>query len=770
MAYEINEQTKQQLNHLGEVVTGKANGAPTGSDIATSTLPYTGQVRRTIPEIERLALESFRLGAGNKQGDYAIGVVFEEANWTYTYNGQQWGLRSTFDLSTLPYTATQADPNNDGNLEARGEASKEYVDTEIENLETSLQGEIATSQSTLRGEITDAQEELLPPGSQIYPESDTLSNGMTVPSGTTHLRVPVGGSPSIFTIKPVTSSKVVSSIDTALMKVTFSDESERVLSSIDNFKIDSTDDFQHLSPPVNVFFETRSYYPDWSVLEGSPRGSALYVTKPASTTVRAYGDHVCANGVVAQLVNEGELNIEKYGVIAGRTNLLVRIHSAFQNHKSIYAPSLGGEYEIDSVTEGKLTFTDGLSLRGDDSQTYGEFENSAPTTFRFIGTTDFTMEFPTGGRPLKLKNINFEGDWANDGLEHLASTREITWENVSFKKFRDGMKTDDGYVVRWDTVTFTCRRTGISWGGGTTLIWDNVGIQGDKESLTRIQVGMEFADGSAPVLSNSRISGFCQYALTAVKVSGSQQLKFDSFDFEDVSDNLFDIGTGFRLNLTLDNCYLGINDGGKFFNVTGALGDASRIKIGAATGRDKHFGNNAVLDWSTEDFIYMDAGGSIGSEASILIDENVYVRVADGIDSSIGSSIFLAATDDSLYADCIIVVGSKSIPIDWLSRLYRGASLFDGGAYSRVGRAQANFSNGMTYTIGSQILTAGADQNQPIRSIVSLRSAATAYFNKVDTVVGVNTAEAINVTFDAIGGTLDFVAGSASQRFVITIN
>lgn len=45
-------ETKEQLNHLGEVVTGKTNGSPSGADIETSTLPYTGQVRKTLPALE----------------------------------------------------------------------------------------------------------------------------------------------------------------------------------------------------------------------------------------------------------------------------------------------------------------------------------------------------------------------------------------------------------------------------------------------------------------------------------------------------------------------------------------------------------------------------------------------------------------------------------------------------------------------------------------------------------------------------------------------
>ncbi|WNO47280.1 hypothetical protein [Vibrio phage vB_VibM_10AMN] len=56
---------------------------------------------------------------------------------------------------------------------------------------------VGSNTNTIKGWDTAAQEELLPTGSKIYPEISTLSNGDTVPSGTTHLRVLVGGKPLI---------------------------------------------------------------------------------------------------------------------------------------------------------------------------------------------------------------------------------------------------------------------------------------------------------------------------------------------------------------------------------------------------------------------------------------------------------------------------------------------------------------------------------------------------------------------------------------------
>ncbi len=53
--------------------------------------------------------------------------------------------------------------------------------------------------------IADAQEQLLGTGSVVYPQNVTsvAANGNTVPSGTSHLRVSIGGNPEIVSISPV---------------------------------------------------------------------------------------------------------------------------------------------------------------------------------------------------------------------------------------------------------------------------------------------------------------------------------------------------------------------------------------------------------------------------------------------------------------------------------------------------------------------------------------------------------------------------------------
>lgn len=153
---------------------------------STTETNRKGGVRKTLLGLEADAQDAFRLGAGDSQGDYVGGVsVYEESNWTFTYNGQQWGLSGDFDLSNLPYLTTEADPNNDENLAVRGSASQEYVQTEI----TRGQNEVVNG--------------------NIFPlDDDVLADGMTVPVGTTHLRVLVGGEPAIVAMSPIASGSV----------------------------------------------------------------------------------------------------------------------------------------------------------------------------------------------------------------------------------------------------------------------------------------------------------------------------------------------------------------------------------------------------------------------------------------------------------------------------------------------------------------------------------------------------------------------------------
>ncbi|AUS01756.1 hypothetical protein NVP1291O_42 [Vibrio phage 1.291.O._10N.286.55.F6] len=102
--------TKEQLNHLGEVVTGKADGSPTGADIDTSTLPYTGQIRKTLPYLEAEYLNAIRNAGGEpiNNGTWSSGQTFTAYNQFMVYNGIPYKPLTT---SELPYGPTGDSPD-----------------------------------------------------------------------------------------------------------------------------------------------------------------------------------------------------------------------------------------------------------------------------------------------------------------------------------------------------------------------------------------------------------------------------------------------------------------------------------------------------------------------------------------------------------------------------------------------------------------------------------------------------------------------------------
>lgn len=175
MSYQVNFcETKEQLKHLAEVVTGKADGSPTGADIDTSTLAYAGLVRDTLPELL------------SKLGWYSVGEwpsdpLISNDNEYVLYNGIRYVPLS------VPYqvnSTTNPDP------------------------ETLVGTELKVITDVTNADLTESQEELLPVGSRVYPKDGALQNGQSVPSGATHLRVSSGDEPKIFSMSPATSGVV----------------------------------------------------------------------------------------------------------------------------------------------------------------------------------------------------------------------------------------------------------------------------------------------------------------------------------------------------------------------------------------------------------------------------------------------------------------------------------------------------------------------------------------------------------------------------------
>ena len=176
--------TKEQLNHLGEVVTGKVDGSPTGADIDTSTLPYTGQARRTLPALESeyeqsiankeaeadAAIDSYRL---LNKGPYASGIALESKFEYITYNGE-----SYFAVNP-PYTTTATNPDADANLFLGGYTTFENVANKIGNKNELSNSNFLTPSPE---DIThpNATPETYAAGTQIFSGVYAGDNGCTV--------------------------------------------------------------------------------------------------------------------------------------------------------------------------------------------------------------------------------------------------------------------------------------------------------------------------------------------------------------------------------------------------------------------------------------------------------------------------------------------------------------------------------------------------------------------------------------------------------------
>jgi hypothetical protein len=152
--------TKEQLNHLGEVVTGKVNGSPSGADIDTSTLSYTGQVRKTLPALEGeyeqsitnkeaeadAAIDSYRL---LNKGAYAYGITLESKFEFITYDGE------SYFATNPPYTTTTTTPDADVNLFAGGYLTAAIADSRY-SIETTLSS-IASGSFSVGATVTPSE-------------------------------------------------------------------------------------------------------------------------------------------------------------------------------------------------------------------------------------------------------------------------------------------------------------------------------------------------------------------------------------------------------------------------------------------------------------------------------------------------------------------------------------------------------------------------------------------------------------------------------------
>lgn len=156
--------------HLGRVVNSKDAG---GNPITQST-NRTGGVNKTLNALQEEYQAAIRDAGGVPLGVWTSGVTeFTAYNQYAIYNGIPYKPRAG---TTLPYIAQGADPTaapDDAFVQPYAEVQP--------------------------SDITDAQEDLLPPGSSLFKGDDGawVKNGDTIPVNSTHLRVLVGGEPTI---------------------------------------------------------------------------------------------------------------------------------------------------------------------------------------------------------------------------------------------------------------------------------------------------------------------------------------------------------------------------------------------------------------------------------------------------------------------------------------------------------------------------------------------------------------------------------------------
>ncbi len=159
------------LGHLDRIATSQD----------TTSVNRRGRVDPTIAGLNAQAQAVFADAGGVLLGDgvYGVGIEYNNRNQYLIDSGIPYKVRSTV---TLPYTTTTAAAIADTNLQPFNEVSN--------------------------SDLTTLLEQTLGAGSSLYIGDDNgisavVANGNTVPAGTTHLRVPINGTPGIVAISPV---------------------------------------------------------------------------------------------------------------------------------------------------------------------------------------------------------------------------------------------------------------------------------------------------------------------------------------------------------------------------------------------------------------------------------------------------------------------------------------------------------------------------------------------------------------------------------------
>ena len=280
-----------------------------------------------------------------------------------------------------------------------------------------------------------------------------------------------------------------------------------------------------------------------------------------------------------------------------------------------------GEY----LYEGKLTFVNGLVLKGYNSQNYGEFYYSRPSKIKAIGVPagEWAFNIPTNARPISIKDVDFEGDWIMNGLKLHGGNREIIIDNVSIKRFYDVFETNTCWASSIDNLKLTGRGILCGWhGGGTAVKLGTIIAQGDKENKIKAKKAYLFrGDIELNNMLNTTKITCCagQYVEEGVDLSGDVQISLDCFDIEEVT-YPYHIHDTKNAQIELSSNYIGATDESKaWFKLSGKIGSNTSIKINNHAALNRFSNEN---DW--RDVLFIESAAAIDTGARFVIPEKLF--------------------------------------------------------------------------------------------------------------------------------------------------
>ncbi|WVH05521.1 hypothetical protein HHKILHMN_00041 [Vibrio phage vB_VpaS_PGA] len=333
-------------------------------------------------------------------------------------------------------------------------AEQSYQDTlaVVPNLQSQI------DQRVTYPELTDAQEELLPPGSQIYPDDGSyLENGMNVTAGTTHIRVLIGGEPTILVAwDTLTLPATVTSIPVSDNGFAGYD----VVTDQGTFEFVTTD----------IFNYRKNNNPLGYGYDGTDQTTANFQKYLDENPGSVVGNFILGGGIDTDLIIQPNTNINSMSING------IELSSKFKAGKRLrLPPNFPFQYQIPCIAD-----------------SYGRV--------RLLGWDTSIFDFTSNGDATPFTTLyvdNLNGNNANDGLDPLLPLRSV---NAAFDEITNNLYTRaliliaGGYYYDLD-----------SWGSrepNTDIVVKQWFIDGDLRNNTKPTLAAE-----TPNLSWSLNSG-----------------------------------------------------------------------------------------------------------------------------------------------------------------------------------------------------------------------------------------------------------------------